>query len=150
MCAGALSHDWMNFRKLLAPSSVGASPAPTGIQRKLSNPYLAKSYITASRLTMVLAPCARNHDHWLSSAGVSEADRRPAQMTSNQATEVPSGTDAPAAVAATTLPASARSPRRSSRSRVKTGHVRAAALSRSAPNVADVGAGANSIWAGKI
>src|SRR5437762_14276427 len=107
MCAGALSHDWMNFRKLFAPSSVGASPAPTGIQRKLSNPYLAKSYITASRLTMVLTPCPRNHDHWLSSAGVSDVDSRPAQMTSNPATGLPSSVGAPA-VAAATLPDSAR------------------------------------------
>src|SRR5437762_2963325 len=146
MCAGALSHDWMNFRKLLAPSSVGASPAPTGIQRKLSNPYLAKSCITASRLTMVLTPCPRNHDHWLSSAGLSEVDSRPAQMTSKPVTGVASTGDAPAVVAAATLPASARRPCWSSRSRDKTGHVRAAvaaALSGSAPNVADVVADAN-------
>src|SRR5437867_9059648 len=99
MCAGALSHDWMNFRKLLAPSSVGASPALTGIQRKLSNPYLAKSYITASRLTMVLTPCPRNHHHWLASAGAAEIDSRPAQMTSNPATEVSSNSGASAEVA---------------------------------------------------
>src|SRR5438132_5958417 len=108
MCAGALSHDWMNFRKLLAPSSVGAFPASTGIQRKLSNPYLAKSCIIASRLATVLTPCPRNHDHWLSSAGVSEVDSRPAQMTSNPATGLPSSSDAPAAVAAGALLASAR------------------------------------------
>src|SRR5881396_3561794 len=100
MCAGSLSHDWMNFRKLWAPSSVGASPAPTGIQRKLSNPYWAKSYIPASRLTMVLTPCPRNHHHWLSSAGVSEVDSRPSQMRSNEATGDPFNGDAPVVVAA--------------------------------------------------
>src|SRR5881397_351160 len=86
LCAGSLSDDWMNFRKLLAPSSVGACPAPTGIQRKLSKPYLAKSYMTASRLTMVSTPWPRNHHHWLSSAGVSEVDSRPTQMGTNPAT----------------------------------------------------------------
>src|SRR5437867_8981450 len=146
MCAGALSHDWMNFRKLLAPSIVGASPAPTGIQRKLSNPYLAKSYITASRLTMVLTPCPRNHRHWLSSAGVSEAVSRPAQMTSNPATGAPSSSGAPAAVAAIMLPASAcHRPRLSSTSRAKAGPVGAAVLPDSAANVADAGADANGI-----
>src|SRR5207249_7316012 len=108
MCAGALSHDWMNFRKLLAPSSVGACPAPNGVQRKLSNPYLAKSYITASRLTMVLTPCPRNHHHWLSFAGASEVDSRPAQISSNPPTGVPAGSDVTGTAAAATFAPSAR------------------------------------------